>query len=140
VILIYDITDRASYENIPRWFKDMNQFIDPATSVVLMGNKVLSALRLSASLLSHSLVGQCDNEGKRQVSASEAEILAMKNDLFWLETSAKDAHNVVECFQFVFQSSSPPLLPPSLPSRLYLVRYPFHFCKHNSSAAFCFLI
>jgi GTPase SAR1 family protein len=43
VIIIYDITDRASYENIPRWFQDMAQFLDPDSIVVLMGNKVTSS-------------------------------------------------------------------------------------------------
>ncbi|KAI8059850.1 RAB2A, member ras oncogene family [Gongronella butleri] len=78
-LLVYDISRRESFENIPMWLADVRRHANPATTVVLVGNK--SDLK------------------QRQVSSEEAQQFARENDIaFFIETSAKSASNVQEVF------------------------------------------
>ncbi|ORX58280.1 putative rab-2,4,14, partial [Hesseltinella vesiculosa] len=78
-LLVYDISRRDSFENIPMWLADVRRHANPSTTVVLVGNK--SDLK------------------QRQVSTEEAEQFARENDIaFFIETSAKSASNVEEVF------------------------------------------
>ncbi|KAI9282338.1 ras family-domain-containing protein [Sporodiniella umbellata] len=77
-LLVYDITRRETFENLSVWLEDARQHANPNTVIMLIGNK-------------------CDLK-KRQVSTEEAQQFAKENDLFFLETSAKEAVNVEAAF------------------------------------------
>ncbi|CAO3632201.1 unnamed protein product [Mucor hiemalis] len=79
-LLVYDITRRDTFENLPVWLEDVRQHANPNTVITLIGNK-------------------CDLEKHRQVSREEAEAFAKEHGLFFLETSAKSAENVEEAFE-----------------------------------------
>ncbi|KAI8993684.1 ras family-domain-containing protein [Pilobolus umbonatus] len=78
-LLVYDITRRETFENLPAWLADVRQCANPNTAIMLIGNK-------------------SDLDSNRKVSREEAEKFAQDNDLFFLETSAKSANNIEEAF------------------------------------------
>ncbi|NWT72353.1 RB39B protein, partial [Prunella himalayana] len=82
-MLLFDITNRASFENIRRWHREVTDTIQPFRMVfLLVGHK-------------------SDLAGQRQVAQREAEKLAASLGVQYVETSAKDASNVVQAFQML---------------------------------------
>ena len=39
VLLVFDVTDKDSFNNLPKWLEDMNQYA-PRTDRILVGNKI----------------------------------------------------------------------------------------------------
>ncbi|KAG0475327.1 hypothetical protein HPP92_015013 [Vanilla planifolia] len=81
-LLVYDITKRQTFENIQRWLRELRDHADSNIVVMMAGNK---------SDLNHL----------RAVSAEDAKLLAEKEGLSFLETSALEAVNVDSAFQIV---------------------------------------
>lgn len=79
VILVYDITDRKSFDELSIWLNDVHTLCDPNASVLMIGNKL-------------------DMASQRTVSTSEAQSFAATQQLSYIETSAKDGNNVIEAF------------------------------------------
>ncbi|CAG0923416.1 unnamed protein product [Notodromas monacha] len=81
VMLMYDVTKRATFLNLQRWIDEVRKYTASQVSVILIGNK-------------------CDMEGLREVEANEA--LALQDQcpeiLSVLEVSAKDNTRVDDCF------------------------------------------
>lgn len=82
-IIVYDITRRATFENVQEWFKDTKTMGDN-TYIVLMliGNK-------------------CDLVNERQVSTEEGKKEAEMNGMAFMETSALDGTNITEAFELM---------------------------------------
>jgi len=80
VILVFDLTDRKSFEDLNQWLNDVHSLCDPNAVVTLIGNK-------------------SDLTGQRTVTASEAESYAQMHQLSYLETSALGGDNIQEAFQ-----------------------------------------
>lgn len=79
-LVVYSITDRQSFEAVPRWLAEFNANTERGGTVcMLVGNK-------------------SDLAGERRVSTEEGHRLAQENKLLFLETSAKTAENVEEAF------------------------------------------
>jgi len=70
-LLVYDISSRESFEEVPNWLVELKENTPSECLVALIGNK-------------------CDLEssGTRSVSRKEAETFATKHKLFYQETSA----------------------------------------------------
>ena len=79
VVLVFDITDRKSFDQLPRWHRDARMEADPHCSVILVGNK-------------------CDMAANRVVSKEEAEEFAKNHQLTYIETSAADNICIEEVF------------------------------------------
>uniref|UniRef100_A0AAX7TI41 small monomeric GTPase n=2 Tax=Astatotilapia calliptera TaxID=8154 RepID=A0AAX7TI41_ASTCA len=79
IILVYDITDEKSFENIQNWMKSIRENASAGVSRMLLGNK-------------------CDIETKRKVSKETGEKLAKDHGIRFFETSAKSSINVEESF------------------------------------------
>ncbi|XP_060777423.1 ras-related protein Rab-13 isoform X2 [Neoarius graeffei] len=79
IILVYDITDEKSFENIQNWMKSIKENASAGVSRMLLGNK-------------------CDIEAKRKVSKEMGEKLAKDHGIRFFETSAKSSINVEESF------------------------------------------
>ena len=69
IILVYDIGDKQSLMEVNRFFEEARQQANPSAQYLLIGNKTDLAVR--------------------QVSAAEGQEYASKNDMFFLEASAK---------------------------------------------------
>ncbi|MBN3283406.1 RB39B protein, partial [Polyodon spathula] len=79
-LLLFDITNRRSFQNVHEWLEEARSHVQPHQIVfVLVGHK-------------------CDLDGQRQVSRQEAEKLAGSYGMRYVETSARDAINVEKAF------------------------------------------
>jgi len=78
-LLVYDITRRETFDHLPSWLDDCRKYSNQNITIMLIGNK-------------------SDLDGKRQVTREEGEEFARKNNLTFLETSAKSAENVEQAF------------------------------------------
>jgi small GTP-binding protein len=80
VILVFDLTNKKSFNDLSIWLNKVRKFCVPDASVTLVGNK-------------SDLVDQ------RVVSQDEAENFAQENQLQYLETSAREDQNIQEAFR-----------------------------------------
>ncbi|KAG2489601.1 hypothetical protein HYH03_011881 [Edaphochlamys debaryana] len=79
-LLVYDITNLATFENVERWLKEIRGLADQNMVIMLVGNK-------------------SDLKHQRRVKTQEAQAFAEREGLFFTETSALDATNVEEAFR-----------------------------------------
>ena len=83
VILVYDVTDRYSFERIPHWNEESNKYGQILQSKILIGNKR-------------------DLEEERVITAEEGEEMAVNLDATeHMETSAKTAENVEKAIEIM---------------------------------------
>merc|ERR1711860_59008 len=80
IIVVYDVTDKESFNNVKYWVQEIEKYAANGVNKVLVGNK-------------------CDLSSKKVVSYDEAKELADSLNIEFLETSAKNAHNVEQTFQ-----------------------------------------
>ncbi|CEP24813.1 SEC4 [Cyberlindnera jadinii] len=79
IIIVYDVTDERTFENVKNWYEAINQHATEDAQVFLVGNKN-------------------DNADLRAVSYEQGEALARELGVPFLETSAKTNENVEELF------------------------------------------
>eukprot|EP01127_Copromyxa_protea_P011731 TRINITY_DN2974_c0_g3_i1.p1 TRINITY_DN2974_c0_g3~~TRINITY_DN2974_c0_g3_i1.p1 ORF type:complete len:133 (-),score=33.40 TRINITY_DN2974_c0_g3_i1:53-451(-) len=79
-LLVYSVTNRSSFENCETWLDELVHHADPGIIVMLVGNKT-------------------DLADQRDVSTEEGLEFSKKNNLHFIETSAKDNSNVSEAFE-----------------------------------------
>jgi len=88
-ILIYDITKRDTFMNIPRWLRELRDHANEDIVLLLVGNKL----------------DMCREEPHlREVSTAEADELAQQHKLIRLETSARTGENVDDAFVQVIRT------------------------------------
>lgn len=78
-MLVYDITQEKSFENIKNWIRNIEENASTDVEKMLLGNK-------------------CELNEKRQVTKERGEQLAIEYGIKFLETSAKNSINVEEAF------------------------------------------
>ncbi|KAK8549301.1 hypothetical protein V6N13_008977 [Hibiscus sabdariffa] len=83
-LLVYDISRRATFDNVARWLDEINSHSDTTVARMLVGNK-------------------CDLEDSREVGLEEGKRLAESEGLFFIETSALDSTNVETAFEMVIR-------------------------------------
>ncbi|GEQ67151.1 hypothetical protein JCM33374_g814 [Metschnikowia sp. JCM 33374] len=79
IVLIYDVTDARTFENVENWFQTVTQHANEDAQIFLVGNK-------------------SDDEENRQVSREQGQSLASKLNIPFLEASAKTNENVDSIF------------------------------------------
>lgn len=75
MIIVFDITNQESFENVKTWMNSIYKHADPNISKVLVGNKF-------------------DLDDQRCVSKSEALKIATEHGMEYFETSAKVNLNI----------------------------------------------
>lgn len=78
-MLVYDITQEKSFENIKNWIRNIEENASTDVEKMLLGNK-------------------CELNEKRQVTKERGEQLAVEYGIKFFETSAKNSINVEEAF------------------------------------------
>jgi small GTP-binding protein len=78
-LLVFDVTRRKTFESVSSWLDDARSHSNLPLTILLIGNKV-------------------DLENQREVTKEEAQAFATKNEISYIETSAKTAFNVEEAF------------------------------------------
>jgi small GTP-binding protein len=80
IILVYDVCDPVSFENVDYWIKKIKKNADENVEVLLLGNKI-------------------DLINDRAVAEEEARKISEENGVAHFETSAKDSKNVDQAFK-----------------------------------------
>lgn len=79
IVLIYDVTDARTFENVENWFQTVTQHANDDAQIFLVGNKL-------------------DDEENRQVSREQGQQVAQRLNIPFLEASAKTNDNVESIF------------------------------------------
>ncbi len=79
IVLVFDLTDPESFDNIPKWYEDISNNISGELYGIILGNKN-------------------DLLDERKISSNKAQILAKKLNLNYFETSALTGENINESF------------------------------------------
>lgn len=85
IVLVYDVTDRRSFESIRNWISQIQQHADVHVNKILVGNK-------------------CDMVDEKVVSTEEGTKLAKEFGMDFWEASAKNDTNVEQCFLTIARS------------------------------------
>lgn len=85
IVLVYDVTDRRSFESIRNWISQIQQHADVHVNKILVGNK-------------------CDMLDEKVVSTEEGKRLAEEFNMQFWETSAKNDVNVEQSFHSIAKS------------------------------------
>jgi len=83
IIVVYDVTSRASFENVQRWLTEIDKYARENVNKLLVGNKADMA---------------DDEKGHRQVSQQDGKNFAEARSIPFLETSAKSGTFVDTAF------------------------------------------
>jgi small GTP-binding protein len=78
VLLVYDVTDKATFENALGWMKSIDEFAKENIIRYLVGNKI---------------------DLDREVSTKEGQAMADEYNFLFFETSAFSGHNVSDLFE-----------------------------------------
>jgi len=84
-VVVYDISNAKSFQNTRKWVDDVRSERGNEVIIVLVGNKT-------------------DLNDKREVTTQQGEEEAKKNNLMFIETSAKVGHNVKNLFRRIAQA------------------------------------
>jgi small GTP-binding protein len=76
-LVVFDLTNRDSFDSVPRWLRDVRDVARSDVVTMLIGNK-------------------SDLPAKRSVSAEEAADFAKKNSMQYFETSALTGENITQ--------------------------------------------
>ncbi|KAK9702288.1 GTP-binding protein [Basidiobolus ranarum] len=79
IIVVFDVTDERSFNNVRNWIKNVEQHANEGVSKILIGNK-------------------CDIEDKKAVTHDQGEALAEEYGIQYVEASAKSKAGVEEAF------------------------------------------
>ena len=79
-LLVYDVTNRNSFEHVAEWLDEIKRHIQPRCALcILVGHK-------------------CDMENERVISQREGRQFAEFHGLGFIETSAKTGQNIEDAF------------------------------------------
>ncbi|CAF0755280.1 unnamed protein product [Adineta ricciae] len=81
LIIVFDINNLATFSSLPDWVREVKAYANNDVLCTLVGNK-------------------CDLD-EREVPTHVAEQFSEKNDMWYLETSAKMSENVEKLFQTI---------------------------------------
>lgn len=81
ILLVYDVSNRETFNNIDIWIDDINKFAPPDVLILLVGNK--------------------SDTVKRQVKIEEGINKANELNIPFIETSAKDNINIKKAFDLL---------------------------------------
>lgn len=78
LILVYDVSAQPSFDCLPHWLREVEEYASPKVLRVLVGNKI-------------------DRED-REIPTSIGEEFSRVNNMYFIETSAKECDNVDKLF------------------------------------------
>jgi len=107
IIVVYDITDSASFDHVAMWLKEIEKFAADNVSTIVVGNK-------------------SDLAEKRAVETERASDFCQRIGLPFLETSAKSSTNVEEAFLTMSRVIKDKVVSGALPLAQPLVKKPLN--------------
>lgn len=82
IMVVYDVTDRSSFEHVRGWMQEIEKYSKASIQRMLVGNK-------------------CDLVSKRAILQDEGADLAQELGVRFMETSAKNSHNIEHAFELM---------------------------------------
>jgi Ras-related protein Rab-1A len=82
IMVVYDVTDRTSFEHVRGWLQDIEKYAKPSTQLILVASKI-------------------DLTNRRVVSTEEGAALAEELGVEFIETSALHSHNIDSSFDLM---------------------------------------
>jgi len=82
VLLVYDVTDRETFDNVRHWLKNIENNASEDIAIILIGNKT-------------------DKESQRVISYDEGSAMAKEISCPFFETSALTGSNIEEAFKCI---------------------------------------
>ena len=79
IVLVYDVTDRTSFEHVDSWVQEVNRFAGESSCKILVGNK-------------------SDLSAQRAVTTEEGQAKANQMGVAFVETSAFTAEKIEQAF------------------------------------------
>merc|ERR1711998_35795 len=79
IVIVFSVTEEESFISVERWLNEIDRNVGNKVHKILVGNK-------------------CDMVSKRKVQREKAEEFAHKFGIPYVETSAKEGHNVQQVF------------------------------------------
>ena len=83
-ILVYDLTNNKSFEDIEWWMKEIDENIEEYTTKVIIGNKM--------------------DKDNIQISLNDSNVLK-RNDIKYFETSAKIGYGIEEVIEYIIEET-----------------------------------
>ncbi len=80
IILVYDISDKITFDNLKEWIKTIKNNADSSIEIVIVANK---------------------NDLEKQVSTEQGRFFAIENSVEYIETSAKSGSCINELFDLI---------------------------------------
>jgi Ras-related protein Rab-11A len=93
VFLVYDITDRTTFNAVQDYIKEIRKYNCRNPVIVLVGNK-------------------SDLEHRRKISKNEGQVIADEHNIFFIEISAKTSLNLDKAFELVANNLDKVILEP----------------------------
>mmetsp|Transcript_152032 Transcript_152032/g.268418 ORF Transcript_152032/g.268418 Transcript_152032/m.268418 type:complete len:207 (+) Transcript_152032:42-662(+) len=118
IMVVYDVTDRSSFEHVRGWMQEIEKYAKEGTPSLLIGNK-------------------CDLTSKRAVLADEGKELAEELGVRFMETSARNAHNIDHVFELMCKEIVRQVAPKVGPATPGLTLLPKADSLENSRAICC---
>mmetsp|Transcript_3497 Transcript_3497/g.3448 ORF Transcript_3497/g.3448 Transcript_3497/m.3448 type:complete len:138 (+) Transcript_3497:519-932(+) len=101
VVLAYDITSQASFNNIQLWLNELEEVAPTNCSKILVGNKLdLIEEKEDNDTLDLKQIQDRIKSGK-VVKTEEAMAFAKKNNLLFQEVSSKSGKNLKKAFEYL---------------------------------------
>ena len=86
IVVVYDITDRATFDSTMYWINEIECLRDDKPPIIILGNKA-------------------DLDEQRRVQYKEGKALADKFGVFFAETSIKDQTSIDQAFQILIKTT-----------------------------------
>jgi small GTP-binding protein len=80
IILVYDISDKITFDNLKEWIKTVKKNADSSVEIVIVANKT---------------------DLEKQVSTEQGKSFALENSIDYIETSAKSGSCIHELFDLI---------------------------------------
>ncbi|ETO35486.1 hypothetical protein RFI_01578 [Reticulomyxa filosa] len=84
IIVVYDVTKSETFDSVPNWFYEIDKNAPETVCKLLVGNKA-----------------DKEEQHRRKVPREKAEEFALKNQIPFIETSAKNTENVESMFEIM---------------------------------------
>ncbi len=84
ILLVYDVTNRESFNNIRKWINDIESYADPQVKIILIGNK--------------------SDHKHRSVSQEEGQELAQDLSIPFIEVSSQSGNNIDQAFEIMIET------------------------------------
>ena len=101
ILLVYDISNRESFEKLNYWLNEINQKIDKnKINLILVGNK-RDIINFNNSKTENEEDNINNIKCKREISYEEGEKMAESCNINFIETSALNSYNIEKCFDIL---------------------------------------